>query len=231
MITIALILVLLLCVVLLLARRESSFEEGGIPILVVSLPGSSRRERITKDMHENGLEFTFSDGVVIISEEDVKTHLDEFDISGLREGKLTDRLGNVGYTFAFIRAIKYIIDNSIEWTLLIEDDSVLLPDGIKVLKEDPGRYKKFNGWLVVHAVYDRYWWGTNGQIVSLDCAKDLWSKRKEMIEHSMYDHERQLDRLIFDSNFTKWSKTTEPFIIDTWSGVDDPNDSERIRLN
>lgn len=229
MITLLIIFVLIMIIVCL--SHTSSFETDKIPILVVSLPDSKRRERVTNDMKENGLDFTFSDGVMIQNENDIERYLEEFDIHDLREGKVKDRLGDIGYTFAFIRAIKYILDNNMEWTLLIEDDSILLPDGVKVFKEHPERYKTFNGWLVVHAVYNRYGWGTNGQILYFDCAKDLWNKRKEMIECSMYDHERQLDRLIFDSHFVDWKETTEPYIIDTWSGVDDPKDSERMNKN
>ena len=227
MFTLLIIFVLLIIIVFL--SRTSSFETDKIPILVISLPGSKRREYVTNDMKENELEFTFSDGVMIQNENDIQKYLDEFDIHDLREGKFTEKFGDFGCTFAFIRAFKYIIDNNIEWTLLLEDDCILLPDGVKVFKEHPEKYKTFNGWLVVYNGLKPNLWGNVGQIISLDCAKDLWSKRKEIMESVLYVYDKQLDMLMYHHNLSQWKETTEPYIVGTY----DPGmqDSERLSKN
>lgn len=94
--------------------------------LVISLPGSERRQHINKTLSNSNVPFYFIDGCLIQNEDDA---IKEFNIHGMNptfDLVAQEGIGTLGCSLAFIRAFAHIITNNIQTALVLEDDAVPL---------------------------------------------------------------------------------------------------------
>lgn len=106
-----------------------------IPAFVISLSGAAdRRERITKTFDEIGLDFEFFDAVdgrqFNVLEQSIYDAPKRLRCFGKH---LTG--GEIGCSLSHKKAYAYLVENKIERALIFEDDVILRPDFINVLKE------------------------------------------------------------------------------------------------
>lgn len=93
------------------------------PVLVISLPGSSRRDAIAHRLAELQLPFRFSDGIVIGSDARLSDYGYSPLSSILAKGRELSR-GEVGCYLAHCRAMQDIIAAEWPFAVVLEDDAV-----------------------------------------------------------------------------------------------------------
>jgi GR25 family glycosyltransferase involved in LPS biosynthesis len=218
-----------------MCREHENTMDGmkGIKIIVISLPGSPRRQAIAAKLAAWGVgesDYIFSDGVRIGGKEELYAYEKEsMDISeaDLVCSPMLDRNenGDLGCLLAHLQVYRYIISNNLSHTLVIEDDiDFCIP--LQYFTEHAAAYCAHD-YMFVHP---EYLFGTQGQIVSLAAAKHLWDLRRQIIELG-----KPIDLLI-------WHKFTDPqmdYVLchplppivrhaeDFW----DADTSERLRIN
>jgi len=224
-------LLILIILSFLLFIRKQNFDQK-IKILVISLPASSRRERVKTIFDEQNLQFEFIDGVKIQNDQDLANILKTFDINEI-DHISNLKWGDVGCGLAFLNACKYIIDNNIQNVLLCEDDPEF-KEGIEVFKTSPETYLGKCNWLMVHPhIKENY--GMNGQIVNIEGAKQLWDQRHLVVNKLLNDI--PIDISIIDNTIgvnIDWCDCEAyniPYILQQYYPANDGEHSERIQLN
>lgn len=107
-------------------------------ILVVSLPGSRKREKISRLLHKQGLSWEWVDGVRIRRLEDVplweRDSLEAYHIDRLKTS--TEYVCRaVGCKRAMMRALALAELCREDWTVVMQDDAEPIPDFDRILKE------------------------------------------------------------------------------------------------
>lgn len=152
-------------------------KNGELPILVLSIPGDLRREYMDKQMKEYDLEFQYIDGVVLNDVYNDKYWLRYLNMDDTRP--LIGGKGSKGFTLAWLKMLKYIIDNNIEQCIILEDDAKFVSDeSIKYFIEHVDDYLDKGD---IHFIHPQKWYGTQSQIVTLNCAKILYAAREQIL--------------------------------------------------
>lgn len=227
------IVFLLLVVVLLLIvyTNHSGFAEEQPPCFVLSLPGSSRREFMNNEFKKiPELKYEFFDGVKVTNKEELINELAKYDYT-LDQSIVFDentKWGNYGCNLAYIKIIKYIVDNNIQMCSVFEDDIELNPEGIRTFLRDPKEfmkpYENFD-WIFTHS-YKEKSFGTQGQIITLNCAQNFMKEKDKYLDRTVsMNNACMIDIYIRESNLT-YTQTEEPFCY--WRAESDNENSERI---
>jgi len=180
-------------------------------ILILSLPGSPRREKIYN------FPFKFFDGVLIKTKEDMEKICSEFGIDSkiIHPNK---KFGSLGCSFGHLSVMKYIVDNNIPRLLYFEDD-VILTDDIKIPQNIEYDI------LFVHK-HAKDGWGAEGQVVSLQGAKKYLNNAENILSS---EHLHDLILLIPSLNNTGINVQISDYIF-----CEQPENyelSERLKIN
>ncbi len=152
-------------------------KNGLLPILVLSIPGDLRREYMDKQMKEYDLEFQYIDGVLLDDVYNDKYWLTYLNMDNTKP--LSGRKGSKGFTLAWLKMLKYIIDNNIEQSLVLEDDAKFVSgESIKYFIEHVDDYLDKGD---IHFIHPQKWYGTQSQIVTLNGAKILYAAREQIL--------------------------------------------------
>lgn len=124
-------------------------------ILVVSLPGSPKREIMTQRLSTQGLSWEWVDGVRIASMEDIpweeRNDLEAYGIPRLRQApEYVCRA--IGCKRAMRRAIDHAAACAEGWILILQDDAVLADSFDSKLKELLNRVPDETGCVMLHCV-------------------------------------------------------------------------------
>jgi hypothetical protein len=234
------IIILFICIIIFIIigffKIRSNFNQQ-IKILVISLPGSKRREEITKKINNVDLKFEFIDGVKVSNIEELQPIFIDFDLQDINPIPAKNiEWGTVGCGLAYLRVVKYIIDNNIDHCLILEDDVSFIDSGIKNFKKNPEKYMNQCSWLMVHKQIITHNFGTTGQIVNINGAKKIWSNRKKLIEALMDN--TGIDTAIIETekfNIVDYCKpnSDDLYIVEAFadSTINNPINSERSEIN
>lgn len=196
-------------------------------VLTISLRDSPRRQVMMEHFEEIGLTkecvCSFVDGVKVTNKQELFEHQVQFmDIlsENVIDCPLMHKIGDMGCLLAHLKACKYIIDNNIEYALVLEDDVVIYDmDRLKSTEEVLCKYN----FTFVHPVFS---FGAQGQVVSLNAAKQLWELR-----HAILACGQPWDLILWHKGIPfNFAVTNLPFVKHRVS-FNDPNTSERIQLN
>ena len=180
MIKIAIAVLFIIIAIFILNNHESyNITDNYMPILIISLPGSKRRDRIMKRFEKYKGRVMFIDGVYIRSERDRKRWMD---ILGLDYSSVKNILlkgnGELGCALAHVNAYKYMIDNNINRAVIMEDDAVQMDnssieyiENYKMTEEEPS----------INFLGEVDMYGLQAQIITLQGAKNLYKHRQSLI--------------------------------------------------
>ena len=174
-------ILVILNVIITLNRYEKFYYDGyKMPILIISLPGSPRREKMMKRFENYKGKVIFIDGVYIKSEDDRKRWMDILGLDYSTISKLLGGNGELGCALAHVSAYKYMIDNNIQRALILEDDAVpRYSDSIQDIENYKLEKERDEPSIKFIAGLNMY--GLVAQIVTLQGAKQLYKHRKELI--------------------------------------------------
>ena len=181
----AIALALLVTAVILLYHRES-FWSPAMPILVISIPGSKRREHMKELLKDYPGKIQFMDGIIVTDDATKRYHMKQLD---LPESLETIRGGDLGCALAHIYTYKYIIDHGLERVLILEDDvDVTVPNALDEIADYTHPKTEMEPHLIWLHPQDSF--GTQAQLVSQEGAQVLYEHRARLLA-------RQIDMAIW----------------------------------
>lgn len=225
------LVLILLVIILIFYTNRSCFEKEQPKCFVLSLPGSKRREFINNEFKKiPELKYEFFDGVKVTNKEELVKELAKYDYT-LDSSIVFDentKWGNYGCNLAYMKLMKYIVDNKIEMCLCFEDDIELNPNGIRKFLTDPKEfmkpYENFD-WVFTHSFKEKTF-GTQGQIITLKCAQNFLKEKDKYLDGTVsMTNACMIDMYIRNGNLT-YTQTDVPFCYHRRES-DDEN-SERI---
>ena len=172
------LIALIIIVVIGLSNQIETYEDPDVlPVLVISIPGSKRREKISKMFDGYKGRFRFSDGIIAKTDEDRRYHLKKLDLPESLMDKMLTK-GELGCALAHVYAYKYIIDNKLPRALILEDDVEFTEEGgldklstYEIPENEP--HMRF-----LHGA-DMY--GFQAQVVTQEGAQALYNHRDKLI--------------------------------------------------
>lgn len=196
-------------------------------VLIISLPGSPRRESISEHLNEIGLTKAstchFINGVRIKNINDLLQHqIHAMEIPQDRTvcSPLLQELGDLGCLLAHLQACKFIVENKLAYTLVLEDD-VEIYDIQALYNHEEDLCK--NDFTFVHP---EYLFGTQGQVISFNAAKHLWDARQYILTIG-----RPWDIVIWHKLVPiEYHRSLLPFVKHAVEYFD-PKASERLQIN
>jgi len=188
--------------VLELLTRDGSMETLNIdpeynPILnsikkiyIISLKNSTRRINMERQLKQKRIWHMceFIDGVLI------KDNIDIFDELKIHQNASKLPPGDLGCLFAHLRAIKKIIDNNLEYAIVLEDDIIINNRALLYFLSNEDKYLGHD----LTFIHPHVNYGTQGQIISLEGAKKIYENRMTIIKLNIpidmyyFYHSRQL---------------------------------------
>ncbi len=202
--------------------------DGRMPVLIVSIPGSPRRQRITTLMHSLGVPFRFCDGIVVSNTEEVGGHLRNLGLDNVNIDAVNLPYGDLGCMLAHLYVCKMIVDECIPWAMVLEDDVDFNPAIERdVATMDLSPYV-CSDWTFIHP---NYGFSMLGQIVTYVGAKKVM-QQASMIVTCGY----AIDIVLFSSAMKKdFSIATcygsEFWLVDQKTPYNTLEFSERMQLN
>ena len=124
-------------------------------ILIVSLPGSPKRETMSQRLSAQRLSWEWVDGVRVASMEDIpweeRNDLEAYGIPRLKQApEYVCRA--IGCKRAMRRAIDHAATCAEDWVLILQDDAILADSFDAKLKELLHRVPDETGWVLLHRV-------------------------------------------------------------------------------
>jgi len=96
---------------------------------------------------------------------------------------------------AYVNAYKFIIDNNLDQSLLLEDDASIIDEGMQYFLLNIDRYLHLADYFMIHSHIS---FATTAQIISLNGAKTLYSQKdfmmyglKELIDTAIWNNKIQ----------------------------------------
>lgn len=189
-------------------------------LLIINLDESKKRlDFFIENLYNNNFyikRISGFNGNLLSNDEFNKIKQDKSKFQGIN---LTKK-GEYGCWISHLKCYKYIVDNVIEWCIVMEDDAILKPDLSKKLKnisipDDAdiiyihSRGSKAKKKKSDIKGFDMYidGWGTDGYIISYRCAKKILDSNYSKIYYLPMDH--LLNRLgnKFENSFTSENRS------------------------
>jgi GR25 family glycosyltransferase involved in LPS biosynthesis len=152
-----------------------------IPVLVISLQGSPRREKMRELFKNYPGTFVFIDGIRVRNKDE---RLDQLKILGIEPKDGNDpyikALGDFGCCMAHLRSYMYIVQQNFPMALVLEDDVKI--DGEYVF-DKLINYKHPSEWYDFTFVQNVEGWGCGAQIVTNKAARVLIANSDHVLRH------------------------------------------------
>lgn len=199
--------------------------DGSLPLWVLSLPGSKRREVMSVRLGKMNVPFRFMDGYLVsTTEESLK------DVGG-RIGKQlpetsTLKKGDLGCLLAYFLMCKRIVDEKIPWVFIIEDDCIFNPVYTNVAEADLSDFV-CSDWTFMHP---NMGFSTLGQIVTYVGARKVLKNADRIIRCNL-----SIDLVLFSDLMPDFDIAicygTNNWLVDQEAPYDEKEFSERMALN
>lgn len=148
---------------------------NNVRVLVLSSPCSDRQAAMQARLEQAGVPYDAIEGVFLKTQKAVKKVCKEVDVEMRTD---SEALGDTGFRLAFIRLVKYIVDNRIPHTLYLEDDVVPNPVGIAKFCAEPAAFLNRADYLFLQPTVS---FGTQCQLISLKGATALYEAREQLM--------------------------------------------------
>ena len=223
MILLAVCFFMIYLVLYILGRSYERFSGSPMPILVISLPGSPRRERVMQKLARYKGRVIIIDGVLVKTEDAKRKALRSIDLD-YDEMKDSIKLatGELGCTLAHINCYKYILEHKIDTALILEDDIVLKdPNAIDYIENFDISKNKGLEYMFLHCTTG---YGTQAQIVTSKGAETLYKNRKDLILIAAIDN-------VIWANRIPITYVIGPQLFDHEDEYNNINTSERLQID
>lgn len=100
-------------------------ENNLVPVFIISLVNSPRRQAISAHLHELGIRFSFIDAVegVKLNTDEAQTINDSHWVRQCYKRKIG--LGEIGCAYSHLSIYKNMLSRNMDWAIVLEDDAIL----------------------------------------------------------------------------------------------------------
>lgn len=199
--------------------------DGSMPLWVLSLPNSARRETMALRLGKMNIPFRFMDGYLVTTTEealqDVATKIGKTlpTSSSLKRGDL-------GCLLAYFLMCKRIVEEKIPWVFIIEDDCIFNPAYPNIAQVDLADFV-CSDWTFMHP---NMGFSTLGQIVTYVGARKVLQNASRIISTNL-----AIDLVLFSDLMPDFHiavcYATNNWLVDQESPYDEKEFSERMLLN
>lgn len=200
--------------------------DGSMPLWVLSLPNSPRRDTMSLRLGKMNIPFRFMDGYMVTS-----TNADALRDVATKIGKelptnSTLKRGDLGCLLAYLQMCKRIVDEEIPWVFIIEDDCIFNPIYPNIAEADLSDFV-CSDWTFMHP---NMGFSTLGQIVTYVGAKKVLRNAARIIACNL-----AIDLVLFSDLMPDFHIAvcygTNHWLVDQEAPYDEKEFSERMHLN
>ncbi|KAG2424988.1 hypothetical protein HXX76_014146 [Chlamydomonas incerta] len=145
-------------------------------VLLLSAPHLERRAAMKERLEQCGIPYDVIDGVFLKTQKSAKRVCKEVDV---QPRETEEALGDTGFRLAFLRLMKHIVDNHIQYALYIEDDVVPNREGIAEFCRGTAAFLDRADYLFLQPTVT---FGTQCQLITLKGATVLLEARERLMQ-------------------------------------------------
>lgn len=200
--------------------------DGTMPVWVLSLPGSKRREKMSLRLGAMNIPFRFMDGYLVHGTTEEALEDVGAKIGKQLPSKTNLQKGDLGCLLAYLLMCKKIVDETVPWVFIIEDDAMFNPAYPDVATSDLSDFV-CSDWTFMHP---NMGYSTVGQIVTYVGAKKILKNADRIIACNL-----AIDLVLFSNLMSDFHiavcYNTNHWIVDPEAPYDDIESSERLQIN
>lgn len=200
--------------------------DGSMPLWVLSLPDSSRRETMALRLSKLNIPFRFMDGYLVNTT--VEDALRDVATKIQKELPTTSTLrrGDLGCLLAYFLMCLHIVDQKIPWVFIMEDDCIFNPLYPNIATVDLSDFV-CSDWTFMHP---NMGFSTLGQIVTYVGARKVLQNARRIISSNL-----SIDLVLFSDLLPNFHIAvcygTNNWLVDQETPYDEKETSERLQLN
>lgn len=200
--------------------------DGTMPLWVLSIPGSKRRETMALRLSAMNIPFRFMDGYLVSSTNEEALKDVATKISVELPPTSTLKRGDLGCLLAYFLMCKCVVDEKIPWVFIIEDDCIFNPAYPEIATTDLSDFV-CSDWTFMHP---NMGFSTLGQIVTYVGARKILKNAARIIRCNLSIDLVLFSDLMMDLNIATCYGTSH-WIVDQADPYDDKQFSERMVIN
>lgn len=199
--------------------------DGSMPLWVLSLPHSPRRDSMSLRLGKLKIPFRFMDGYLVSTTEDSLRDVSN-QIGEMLPTNSTLPRGDLGCLLAYFLMCKKIVDEEIPWVCIIEDDCIFNPMYKDIANTDIANFVCAD-WTFIHP---NMGFSALGQIVTYVGARKVLKHASKIIASNL-----AIDLCLFSDLMSNFHIAvcygTDNWLVDQETPYNEKEYSERMTLN